>query len=318
MLVKEFIFDNDVPFLQCHASTVLPLEDGKVLAAWFAGTKESHPDVKIYCAIRDNGKWSKPCCVTNDEEIAHWNPVLHQKLDGTIQLYYKIGLKPKCWSTRVIRSSDNGKAWSKHIDIPANNKTMSRGPVKNKCIRLSDGTIIAGASSEENGNWRAFCDLSYDDGETFTATKFIRRPLTTKGIVGTIQPTLWESKPDVVHMLLRTDKGYIYRSDSKDGGKTWCHAYKTALPNNNSGIDLVKTKDGTLYLCFNPVTDNFGKRTPLRLSFSHDNGKTWQTILDLESENGEFSYPAITERDDMLYITYTHNRTKIAFAMLDI
>lgn len=44
--LKEFIFENK-PTDSCHASTVLPLDDGRVVAAWFAGTKESADDVDI-------------------------------------------------------------------------------------------------------------------------------------------------------------------------------------------------------------------------------------------------------------------------------
>ena len=61
-----------------------------------------------------------------------------------------------------------------------------------------------------------------------------------------IQPTLWESKDGSVHMLTRTKLGKIYRSDSLDGGKTWCRAYATNLPNNNSGIDPVSYTHLTL------------------------------------------------------------------------
>jgi predicted neuraminidase len=37
---KEMIFDENKPTPACHASTVLPLPNGEVLAAWFGGTAE--------------------------------------------------------------------------------------------------------------------------------------------------------------------------------------------------------------------------------------------------------------------------------------
>ena len=36
--------------LSCHASTVLPLDDGRVLAAWFGGSREGNNDVGIWLA----------------------------------------------------------------------------------------------------------------------------------------------------------------------------------------------------------------------------------------------------------------------------
>ena len=130
-----------------------------------------------------------------------------------------------------------------------------------------------------------------------------------------IQPTLWESALGKVHMLTRTSVGRIYRSDSEDYGESWCEAYPTCLPNNNSGIDLVAVPDGTLFLVSNPVGENWGERSPLTLSKSEDNGKSWETVLTLEEEkiDSEFSYPAIEYFNGSLYITYTYERTNVAF-----
>ena len=46
-------------------------------------------------------------------------------------------------------------------------------------------------------------------------------------------------QPGHVHAMMRSTRGKIYRSDSTDYGRSWCPAYATTLPNNNSGIDVV-------------------------------------------------------------------------------
>lgn len=74
-----------------------------------------------------------------------------------------------------------------------------------------------------------------------------------------------ESSPGHIHMLLRSTRGAIFRSDSIDYGATWSVARATSLPNNNSGINLVSMQDGTLILALNPVNGNWGKRYPLSL-----------------------------------------------------
>ncbi|MEA4890922.1 MAG: exo-alpha-sialidase [Clostridiaceae bacterium] len=113
-------------------------------------------------------------------------------------------------------------------------------------------------------------------------------------------------------MLLRSTEGRIYRSDSADYGETWTHTYPTELP-NNSGIDLVQSSEGILYLIYNPVESNWGPRTPISLAVSEDDGKSWKKVQDLSNGEGEFSYPAIIADDDFLYITYTFKRQNIAF-----
>ncbi|UOF92379.1 exo-alpha-sialidase [Fodinisporobacter ferrooxydans] len=130
---------------------------------------------------------------------------------------------------------------------------------------------------------------------------------------GIIQPTLWESLPGHIHMLLRSTRGKIFRSDSKDYGQTWCMAYPTDLPNNNSGIDVVKLKNGRLALVYNPITGNWSSRTPISISYSSDNGLNWTEPYHLETQEGEFSYPAIISDEDDIHITYTYNRKNIMY-----
>jgi predicted neuraminidase len=60
------------------------------------------------------------------------------------------------------------------------------------------------------------------------------------------------------------------------------------------------------------VQANWGMRSPLSLFKSEDNGVTWNKLYDLESEPGEFSYPAIIASEESLTITYTWNRKTIA------
>jgi predicted neuraminidase len=44
---------------------------------------------------------------------------------------------------------------------------------------------------------------------------------------------------------------------------------------------------------------------------STDNGDHWSHLLDLETGEGEFSYPAIIVSGDCLHVTYTWNRKNI-------
>ena len=47
-------------------------------------------------------------------------------------------------------------------------------------------------------------------------------------------------------------------------------------------------------------------------------GRTWTPAVTLETEPGEFSYPAIIQAaDGKVHVTYTWNRKKIAHAVID-
>ncbi|MDF2723245.1 MAG: hypothetical protein K0Q59_2920 [Paenibacillus sp.] len=317
--LHEYVFTDGVPFESCHASTLIALPDGQVVAAWFAGTREGADDVAIWLSRREGGAWTKPVKAADDEAEPHWNPVLFQDGGGKVWLFYKVGKKISSWRTMYITSEDGGRTWSTPELLVAGD-SGGRGPVKNKPIVLRNGAWAAPASLELY-EWDALVDLSYDNGLTWTASEKIALRHSGEGDAkgkGVIQPTLWESEPGHVHMLLRSTNGYICRSDSQDSGKTWSEVCATELPNNNSGIDLVRMNSGTLALVYNPIGINWGARTPIVIRLSRDNGATWGDTLELENTPGEYSYPAIVSSGEDLYITYTWKRERIAFWKLTV
>jgi len=319
---KEFIFENP-PFQECHASTIVELRDGRIMTAWFGGTKEGHADVAIWGAWRGDYGWSPPRLLAKVNELPHWNPVLFRGKDTPLYLFFKVGKNCAHWRTYVMQSLDCGGSWSEPTQlIPGN--IGGRGPTKNKCIELANGDWLAPASSEI-GWWQAFVDRSCDQGRTWQRSALIKMPKTIVGKnvqgqdvrFGVIQPTLWESMPGHVHMLLRSSANRICRSDSTDGGQSWSKVFLTSLPNNNSGVDMVRLKDGILLLAFNPVGQNWGARNPLSLIVSPDNGATWFSKMDIDIGKQEYSYPAIISTSDGgAAISYTWDRKGIVYVRI--
>ena len=327
---KEMVI-NKLPTAFCHASTLVELNNGELLCCWFGGTHEGNADVAIYISRRGiDGLWFVPQKLADGAE-SNWNPVLFKAANNKLALFYKEGQQIASWRTFSMESEDDGKSWSKPRELVVGDTSGGRGPVRNKLLRLSDGRILAGASTE-HGLWKAYADRSDDEGLTWSLSnpitiadlKYQAGEKTAESSIavsqqsfygrGVIQPSLWESADGSVHMLLRSSEGYIYRSDSFDGGITWCNAYPTELVNNNSGLDLTSGSDDCLYLVCNPVAANWGLRSPLSVFKSRDDGESWSKLCDLETEEGEFSYPAVVSGKSKLYISYTYNRRNIALA----
>ena len=327
---KQLIMKH-CPTAMCHASTLLKNPDGSFLCAWFGGTKEGENDVQIWLSKCLNGSWSEPRCIT-EEPTAHWNPVLFRLSEEKILLFYKTGTEIQRWQTMYRISLTNGDTWSQPLELVPGNHG-GRGPVRNKPIRLANDDILAPAS-QEDGIWRAFVDLSKDNGSSWhkqpeiyiqglTGSRSERTvnknessiPVSEQSFYGrgVIQPTLWESSPGHVHMLLRSTEGHIYRSDSDDCGRSWSSAMPTDMPNNNSGLDLVRTVTRRLFLVCNPVARNWGERTPMTLFTSADDGQSFQEVMVLDSGAGEYSYPAVIADGNTLYISYTWKRSSIRF-----
>ncbi len=318
LTIHEHAFGDVRPFPQCHASTLVQLANNRFLVAYFAGTRERDQDVGIWISERWQGRWLPPRMLVKMKDQPHWNPVLFKSPAGPLLLYFKIGSSITTWRSWMMCSDDGGHNWSEPRELMPDDP-VARGPVKNKPIVLRDGTVLAPGSDEREDVWRPFVDVSHDGGLTFTPGDLL--PVQEELIIGkgVIQPTLWESQHNHVHMLLRSTCGRICRADSNDGGRTWSDIYPTDLPNNNSGFDLaVLDSQGTLALVYNPVAGDAanagnGPRTPLSVALSFDNGITWPRSMDLETEEAEYSYPAIISTARGMAISYTWRRQRIAF-----
>ncbi|MGO9262843.1 MAG: sialidase family protein [Bryobacteraceae bacterium] len=310
----EFVADPS-PTPSCHASTVVELANGDLLAAWFGGTAEGAQDVAIWMARRTSIGWAQPVEAAREPNIATYNPVLFHSADGILWLYYKFGPHPDSWSAARKSSRDEGATWSAIEHLPAG----LYGPIRAKPLVLANGTILSGTSVESYGAWACWIERSTDNGRTWTRHGPIAAPAALAAApprpgqsYGIIQPSLIDLGNRHIRLYARstTQIGRICQSDSLDDGITWSEVKTTGLPNPNSGIDVVRLKDGRLVMVYNNTTSG---RTPLNLAVSAD-GQMWKMFHELENTPGEYSYPALIQsRSGDLLITYTWRRQKVRF-----
>lgn len=319
--VREFIFTS-APFASCHASTLVELKNGDLLAAWFGGSAEGNPDVAIWMSRRSHGRWSTPSEAVREPGTPTWNPVLFFTRDGRLWLYYKFGRTVRSWTAGRLWSDDQGRTWSAPEHLPAG----LYGPIKDKPLVLQDGTVVSGSSVESYGSWAAWIERSTDNGRSWRRIGPITVPqrfvhgespsgATTRGtevITGIIQPTVIALTQQHLRLYARptSNIGRICAADSYDAGRTWTRAHPLDLPNPNSGIDAVRMRDGRIVLVYNATPTG---RTPLNLAVSRD-GLHFTMFDVLEDRPGEYSYPAIIQNaKGDLDITYTWRRKRIRF-----
>jgi predicted neuraminidase len=303
---SEFIYDK-APFPSCHASTIVETRGGLV-AAWFGGKAEKSPDVGIWISRRDKTGWSDVVEVANGvqptgERYPCWNPVLFQPARGPLMLFYKVGPSPGAWWGMLMTSTDGGKRWSKPRRLPDG----FLGPIKNKPVQMPDGSLLCPSSTEHAG-WRVHIERM--TGETWQKTE----PLNSASEFGAIQPTVLVYPSGKIQILCRSRQGKITECWSEDGGKTWTAMRATSLPNPSSGIDAAMLRDGRALLVYNHTLRG---RSPLNVAISSD-GKNWKAALVLESEPGEYSYPAVIQSSDgLVHVTYTWKRERIKHVVID-
>jgi alpha-L-fucosidase len=310
---------QDPPFAQCHASTLVETKPGELLTAWFAGSREGSNDVKIWSASNINGKWTSPRVLADgkmseSQSYPCWNPVLFKSKDGVLFLFYKVGPNPREWWGMYKKSRDNGTNWSAAVRLPDG----VIGPVKNKPIQLTDGTILSPSSTESKTEvWKAHIERSSDQGKTWQII-----PVDHESQFNVIQPSILLHPNGHLQILCRSKEGNVIQSWSEDKGLTWGKLSRTNLLNPNSGTDAVTLADRTHIIVYNPLVpgkDWFNGRFKINAAMSED-GKDWKDIAILEDgTREEYSYPAIIQTaDGKVHITYTFDRKNLKHIILEL
>lgn len=315
ILDTEFVFES-APFASAHASTIVETREGLV-TAWFAGTREGSADVGIWLSRHVKGEWTPPIEVATGTQPGGqrhpcWNPVLFDVPGQALMLFYKVGRSPQNWWGMVRTSRDKGRTWTDPRRLPDG----ILGPIKNKPVQLPDGTLVAPGSTESPERpsaWRVHFERTTDAGLTWTAA--IPSAPEHGSPIDAIQPSILVHPGGRLQALGRTRSQRVFETWSHDGGRTWAPLSLTPLPNPNSGIDAVTLRDGRHLIVYNHTVKG---RSPLNVSISRD-GKLWDAVLILESEPGEYSYPAVIQSSDgRVHVTYTWKRQRIKHVVIDL
>src|SRR5947209_1779180 len=158
----SFVFET-APFASAHASNIVELRNGDLLATWFGGSAEGKADVAIWASRRSGNRWSVPYELAREPEIACYNPVVFYAKNGRLWFYYKFGPHPTSWAAARRWSDDDGRTWSGVEHLPAG----LYGPIRAKPLVLADGTIVSGTSVESYRTWAAWIERSTDNGQSW-------------------------------------------------------------------------------------------------------------------------------------------------------
>lgn len=291
----------------CHCASVIALPDGSLLATWFAGAYETAPDQAILAARLPAGAdgWSKPWVVVDTPDHADGQPVPWLAPDGRLWLFF-VTISGIGWATARIRrrvSSDLGDTWGPAVPVTDEPGWMLRS----RPLLTADGSILLPAYAERIR--RSAILRSDDGGARWERLAPIEAP------TGNIHPTLLRRHDGALDAYVRSRDG-IWRATSPDDGRSWSLAEPTAIPNPDSGFDLIRGAGGALFLAYD---DSDRLRTPLRVARSVDEGASWELVATLEDEPAEFSYPSLAEdAAGRLHCLYTARRIEIRDAVIDV
>ncbi len=313
----EFLYEQ-APFPQCHAATIVETKKGDLVATYFGGKHERHPDVCIWVSIKKKGQqeWSKPILAAdgvfalgtayaelagitaestpasegpvcrgsasaNQRRKACWNPVITEMPNGELWLFFKVGLKVSDWSGWLCKSKDGGRTWSDKEPLPKG----FLGPIKNK-PEIIDGRLLCPSSTEDNG-WKfhmEIYDIAKKEWKYVGPVKAELAMRTEDMKAGSASVTA--AKEDIE----APDAGGVATKDGR-------HPIDCIQPS------ILKLKDGRLQVLMRTRNGKIGT------SFSSDNGDTWSNVTLLDVPNNQSGTDAVTLQDGRHVLIYNNFAT---------
>lgn len=301
------------------------LKDGRILIVYTHFVGHSASDFgNSHLAARyssDNGNtWTEAdeIVVENEGTMNVMSVSLLRLQNGQIALFYarKNSIHDCIPYMRI--SSDEGKSWSAPIRCITDQEgyfVLNNARV----IQLSNGRILMPVahhvSEDRPGNLEhnfnnygvLYCYYSDDNGQTWKQKGEVKIP---DGLMAQ-EPGLVEMKNGQVMMYIRTDSGVQYASISKNKGKKWSMAVPTNIPSPLSPATIARipaTGDLVLVWNNNGVKKNSyrGKRTPLNVAISKNEGLTWENVKTLHDDpDGWYCYTSIRFiSDEELLMSY--------------
>lgn len=318
------VFGSEIPGRYKHPSSFTELSNGDLYLAYYGGDGEYEQDSKVWGSrlVKGASKWTEPRIIADTPFLSEGNPVVWEAPDGVVWLFY-VQRYGDTWSTSRIKakvSRDGAHTWSDSIVLAFEQGMM----VRSRPIVLNNGDYLLGVYHEHGE------DRESVSGET--TSLFLRYAPSTQtwsatGRIhsrqGNLQPTPVQITDDYLVSYSRrgggygpSTDGYLVRSESRDGGRTWSDGVDSEFPNPNAATDFIRLRNGHLLLVYN---DSMTNRSPLTVAISTDGDKSYPHRMIVAEGRGDFAYPtAVQTRDGLIHVVYTANdRTTIMHAVFD-
>lgn len=334
--------------LHNHASCVVRCPDASLLACWYRGSGErSANDVQIMGSRKQPGKkgWCPRFIMADTPDYPDCNPAMYVDAKQRLWLFWPTILDNH-WESALLKyrissdwtSPDKPPKWDWQDVLHITPKDLDKklmaaieqmpDTVRKALGRWYEPTVQkipqklyqrlgwmprCHPTRLAGGTWilPLYCDtfsisimaITADDGQTWRVSE----PLIGWG---NIQPSIVQRKDGSLVAMMR-ENGVTKRiraSESRDEGLTWSPVRSMDLPNEGSGLEVIKLANGHWALIYNDTEQG---RHSLAVSISNDEGKTWTWTRHLElvqPGKGSFSYPSILQDPGgMLHATYTHS-----------
>ena len=292
---------------------------------WWAGARESAPDVAIYSSRWSAGQWSAARRVLTREQLGSQlgfavrrlgNPSVWIATNGSVHLYVVATGLGGWAASRVVHlvSADQGEHFNALRVLAMSPLLNTSVLVRTRPVALSDGGWLLPAYFELGNKYPLV--VAFDANGVPAGMRRIGRATSS------LQPALFTVSATELRALMR-DNGpqrRVQQAFSPDAGRHWLDEPGGELINHDSSLAGITLAQGGHVLVHNdslpaPATP----RQWLRLSTS-DDAKRWVASQDVRrgAAGEEYSYPSVVQVGDQLHVSYTSQRKEIGHSVFDI
>lgn len=326
-----------------HASFLLADKDGGLRAFWFAGSRESGPDVEIVMSQFMSGTWTKPVTVVNRHTVfrelglGSWirrlgNPVAWIDSQGRTHLYV-VATGLGGWSaSRILHLVQvNGDKAFKPIGFLQLSPLFNLSHlVRGVPVPMQDGGVVLPAYFELGIKYPVAIRLNKEGGLVSSRDAVTRMA----GNLKSLQPMVVVASESNATAYLRdnSDQNKLRFVQTADGGKSWQDVPSSQGAVGDAGADFVINPDSSALalhvadqtlLIHNPQTSG---RHRLVIEGSKDGLRGFKRLATLEYEPekldgvefNEYSYPSAAVIGKQLHVSYTYQKHFIRHVVLNI
>ena len=295
-----------------HSPAILRADPPAIM--WFEGSKEAARDVEIVSVTLEGGQY-RPSAPAPVLSAASMTRAMRPRqavlvLGNTIQAVP--GKRDELLATVVsaggwaaasiapVRLENGRPVWARKLALsPLLNRSQL---VRNAVIRFANGDIGVPAYFEMAAR---FGELVRLDGELR-----VRAKARIGQGVAAIQPAIVVLGPKTAVALMRPFGALrrVFRSETRDGGRTWTTpAPLMDLPNPGAPVAAIALEGGRILMAFN---DGEGQADNLTLAVSDDAGLSWKRLVQVETPGREtpavYRYPDLARlADGRFLLTYS-------------
>jgi sialidase-1 len=315
------VIEPDETYPRHSEGDIIELNDGRLCLIYtrFTGGSGDHAQADlVMCQSSDKGAhWTDAQVVVRQTGGLNVMSVSLLRLaSGEIALFYLRKTSREDCRPVMRVSTDEARTWS----APALCITDELGYYvlnNDRAVQLQSGRLILpvawhqGPGKARDSAGVIMCYLSDDSGKTWRRSQDWFKGYAPSGQRITVQePGVVELKDGPLMMFIRTNAGTQYICHSRDSGETWSKARPSALASPLSPASIKRVPwTGDLLCVWNDHSGRFpypaGRRTPLCVAVSQDDGQTWHPSRRVEAKpDGWYCYTSITFVGNQMLLAY--------------